>query len=150
MADETTKPARRTIDLRTFDQLLADVAQLRQRGYDTVGQWSLEQVLEHLTQTMLSGLGLPRPVRWLLRPVLWRLLSSRQMPRMPAPASLRPPNVPDPQIFGRFGAMVEQAANLTAPAIDHPAFGRMRTTDWQQLQLIHASRHLSFLLPRPA
>lgn len=145
---------RRSLDLRTFDQLTGDVQRLRDTGYDRVGDWSLEQILDHLDKTMIAGLdgrpGLPRPVRWLLRLVARRLVRTRSMPRVPAPAAARPAPDVDAGVFSRFAATTERAAALPGVTLDHPVFGHFSVYDWQQLQLIHASRHLSFLLPRSA
>ncbi|HEX8323592.1 MAG TPA: DUF1569 domain-containing protein [Tepidisphaeraceae bacterium] len=146
-------PQRRSLDFQNFDQLIADVARLQAHGYDRVGQWSLEQILDHLTRVMQIALdptaGPPRPVRMLLRPILWYLLKTRSMPTMPAPKIVRPPAEIDGNVYARFAAITEQAGHLSGDTIDHPAFGRISVTDWQQLQLVHAARHLSFLIPRP-
>lgn len=145
-------PNRRPLDFQTFDQLTADVAVLRQRGYDKVGNWSLEQILDHLTKTMLQTLdaqkGLPRPVRWLMKPIIANLLRTRKMPTVPAPKSVRPGPTVEPGVEDRFADAIRRSAALTGDRIDHPAFGWMSVHDWQQLQLIHAGRHLSFLIPK--
>ncbi|MDB5326944.1 MAG: hypothetical protein JWM57_2513 [Phycisphaerales bacterium] len=145
-------PDRRPLDFRTFDALAADVTRLRTHGYDQVGQWSLEQILDHLNKTMVSARdarnGLPRPARWALGLIAKRLLRTRSMPTVPAPKSTRPPAAVEDGAFERFSATAKASAALTTPRIDHPAFGWMSVEDWRQLQLIHAARHLSFLIPR--
>ena len=143
---------RRPLDFRTFAQLTADVERLQADGYDQAGKWSLEQILDHLTKTMTMALdpkqGLPRPARWALSLIAKRLLRTRSMPTVPAPKSNRPAATVEPGVFERFAASVEKSDALAGPRIDHPVFGWMSAEDWKQLQLIHASRHLSFLLPR--
>jgi hypothetical protein len=145
-------PSRRPLDFRSFEDLSADVARLQTGGYERVGVWSLEQVLDHLTKSMVlarsTSEGLPRPVRWLMKPIVWRLLRTRQMPTVPAPKRLRPLPTIEPGVEARFASEVEVARSMTGDRIDHPAFGWMRVEDWKQLQLIHAARHLSFLVPR--
>ena len=73
------------------------------------------------------------------------------MPKVSAttPLLVRPPATVDAKVHSRFDAAVRQADDLAGETVDHPAFGRMSVRDWQQLNLIHASRHLSFLIPRP-
>lgn len=147
---------RRPLDFRSYDALLADVARLREVGYDRAGNWELPQIVAHLAHTMdvvsdPATKPMPRPVQWAARTlVLPRFLKRRAMPTgMPTPGMLRAARpASDEAAFALFVAAVDRARAHLGPTLRHPAMGRMAVDDWHQLQLIHAAHHLSFLVPR--
>ena len=144
---------RRPLDFRTFDELAADVAALRERGYDPSGSWTLAQILDHLAKAIdfsRTGAPLSRPMQWALRFIFRHVVRKRAMPRVNAPKVMRPADAPDPtDADARFDAACAWAAGLQGDTIDTPGFGVVSVSDFQQLQLIHAARHLSFLTPKP-
>lgn len=150
--------ARRPLDFRSYDDLLADVARLRERGYDRAGTWELPQMLVHLARTMdvvsdPSSKRMPRPLQWAARrfALPW-MLKRRGMPaRAPMPKLLRPTSPTPPSIDEAMAALeaaISRARALPGATIAHPALGTIALDDWHQLQLIHASHHLSHLVPR--
>src|SRR5690349_111112 len=93
-------PARRALDFRSLDDVLADVERLRAGGYERLGRWDLATTCDHLAkgfEVALDRRPLPLPLAFrLLAPVVggWvfrRLLRTRRMPRgLRAPAPFVP------------------------------------------------------------
>jgi len=151
-------PTRRSLDFRSFDEILADVAQLRAAGYQAAGQWDLATICNHLAKGMEVGLEnkkieVPLMFR-LLAPVFGkmffkRLLKTRKLPeRIKAPA----PFVPDDHCeiessIAQLTQTCERAKVFAGPLAVHPIFRRMTVEEWRQLMLIHSSHHLGFLVP---
>ena len=149
---------RRRLDFRSYDALLADVARLRDQGYDRAGNWQLPQILAHLARTMdvvvdRAAKPMPRPLRWVARRLAlpW-VLKRRRMPTgVPIPPMVRDasPTPPAPDVAAAaLEAAIARARAHAGPTIGHPALGTIALDDWHQLQLIHAAHHLSFLVPR--
>ncbi|HYE19803.1 MAG TPA: DUF1569 domain-containing protein [Tepidisphaeraceae bacterium] len=150
---------RRPLDFRTFDAILADVDTLHSRTYTQLGQWDLATICNHLAKTMEVGLDrkpipIPLTIR-LLAPLLgkWifrRTLHTRRMPTgIRAPLPFRPDSKCDPEpAIAHLKATIARAQSFPGPLAKHPLFGQMTPDQWRDLQLIHCSHHLSFLLPK--
>jgi hypothetical protein len=142
-----------------LDEAVAHARTLRAAGYRSAGRWSLGQACEHLARfTTFSldgfpGRGLPVALQWLLRTTLMNdFVLSRPMPRrMPTLGSLVPPaEVVDADAVDAFAAACRRfdehyaAAGSFAP---EPLLGRIPPQRWKQIHLLHASHHLSLLVP---
>lgn len=147
---------RRKLDFRDFSDLLADVDHLRQAGYERAGNWDLSQILEHVGEGMRTALeGLDHQGPWIIRKllgpiVLRRIISTRRMK-----AGIKVPDwwLPGPThdesaAVDQFRAQVESFQAGQGPMQPHPFFGPMTKQQWQDLVLVHAAHHLSFLVPR--
>ncbi|MGC4030762.1 MAG: DUF1569 domain-containing protein [Tepidisphaeraceae bacterium] len=144
---------RRPLEFQTFDAVRADIAQLKANGYEQAGTWTLAQILDHLARAMgplPAGIKpAPAPLRWFFRLFMKRVVRTRKMPRVPAPRGMKPPPAADlADAEPRFNAALDAAESRPAGEILHPMFGMISVADWQQLQLVHATRHLSFLVPK--
>lgn len=155
------RPERRTLDFRDLDAVLRDL-DLLASGYDRAGNWNLAQVCGHLAEWMRFPIdGFPRPalpirmILWFMRitvgkRMLNEILAKRSMPR--GRPTLRETV---PASTGNDAAAIEQLRQViarfrahTGPFQPSPAFGDMDRETCTQLQLIHCSHHLSFLVPR--
>lgn len=147
--------APRQIVYRNFDDVLADVEQLR-RGYEKKGNWSLAMILDHLTKSMLLPFNdqapwLPPPIRWVARTMIRRMVRSGNYPefKLIAPKVMKPAEtISEQAAYEEFRAAAERINHLTDPTIDIRPFGRLEMADFKQMQLIHAAHHLGFLVPR--
>ena len=91
---------RRTLDFRTFEEILADITHLRAAGYQAAGQWDLATTCNHLAKGIEVGIENQKVevslMLRLLAPLLGklifkRLLKTRRMPdRIKAPAIFVP------------------------------------------------------------
>ena len=152
-------PKRRPLDFQTLAEVQADVSWLVEAGYDRLGDWSLAQVCDHLTLFMRQSLEgfefrLPLPLQWIGRRVALPLtLRRRRMPAgMRSPSSLLPPTTQtgDREAVDRLSLMLDRVSQHGGELEPSPLFGRMSREQWRQIHLIHASHHLSFLIPRAA
>lgn len=147
---------RRKLDFDRFEAVAADIHHLHAAGYMQVGSWDLSRICDHLTRYMRMSLeGFPFAFPWVLRRlvgpailkplVLWKHW-------VPAGAKAPPPLVPEQS--PQESAAVEAAVEMLRRVRNHPGrfapsplFGEMSNSQWRRVHLIHASHHLSFLVP---
>lgn len=141
-----------------FAALREDLHALRACGsYDRAGAWSLGQICDHLTTFMrgsLEGFGFRLP--WYMRlagPLILR--STLQSRRIPAGIKTPPPlmpavesNLQDAAAIDALLAMLDRYEQHTGPMQPSALFGRLSREQWDQIHLIHAAHHLSFITPR--
>ncbi len=157
-------PERRQLDFHSFEEFSRDVRKLRDRGYERAGNWTLAQNCDHLRLFIdfsLNGFPfkLPLPMR-LAGPLLKRrTLSTRKLPTgVKAPPALMPSgnkclalpkdaNV-DSEAANRLIETIDRYLDFKGTPQPSPLFGRIDRETWDQLHLIHASHHLSFLVPK--
>lgn len=153
---------RRTLDIRDFDGLAREAESLCATGYQTVGNWNLSQVCEHLAIVMegsLDGFRFP-PASWfwrrLLGPALIRLtVWTWWMPRglqCPDPSFAPSGQLSDAAAVARFQQACRRVRDWTGSFHPHPILGRVTPDHWRRVHLIHGMHHLNFLIPttRPA
>jgi hypothetical protein len=148
--------ARRTLEFATLDQVMPDVDRLMERGYTSVGKWTLGQVCNHLGKSLAASVdGYPmKKVPWLLRktvaPIfLRRMLRTGVMPEgLKGPEFLMPkPDLDDRAEVEALRAALRLFAGHTGPLAENPFFGRLTRDQVERLNGIHCAHHLSFLLP---
>lgn len=130
---------------------------LRGRAYRRAGRWSLGQNCEHIAKMLEQSIdGFDEKMPWLLRAmsgvVKWMTMRTRWMPSgVKAPASFLPgDSVDDAAGVDRLVAAIDRYVNHAGPMQPSPLFGELSRGDWDQLQLIHASHHLGFIVPDDA
>ena len=155
-------PSRRDLRFESLDQVAAEVQRLHHDGYVSVGKWNLGQVAAHLGDWLSYPMdGFPKPLApirlmlWILK-VTWgkrefkRMLSSGQMkagnPTMPA--TVHDPGTDETESIDRLLATIERFKAHPGEFHPSPVFGVLSRDEALQLQLLHASLHLSFLVPR--
>ena len=152
-------PDRRTLDLRSLDDVAAEVTRLRDGGYTPTGKWNLSQTAHHLTETMRIGIdGDEKPLPWPMRKVVglifrWRVFPKRSMPdgvgTLPrlTPEELE---ADDPAIIDRLLATLAEARDFPGPLPPYPLMDGLKLDEWKELMTIHAQHHLRFLEPSAA
>lgn len=146
----------RQLHCKTFDELHADVMQLRQRGYEQGGAWDLPKIEYHLAKSIVApidgqGPKLYPPATWVARFIIRRMAKLDQYPNFvfPVPKFMRPlPDLQCAQTDTMFDSAIERAKQVTGPTVKTRAFGTLATSDWKGMQLLHASHHLAFLKPK--
>jgi hypothetical protein len=143
----------RKLKFKSGDEVLAEVERLAD-GYEMLGKWSLGQCCRHLTVTMeFSRKGFPFKTPWvihgLLGPIIKRgLFWSGSMPKVSAPAMLVPgPHGADDDAVYKFRREWDTFEAWEKPMAISPLFGKLTKDEWRRVHLIHAQRHLGFLLP---
>lgn len=151
--------AKRSLRFENFDAVLADVENLRARGYRSLGKWDLGQILRHLNAFMRYSLEgfpnrLPGFVGKILRPLfLDRSLKSGRMPGgIPTlRQSVFPPSddAETERAIEDFRALARRLVEETGPTHPSPLFGPLTRDEWRLVHLVHAAHHLGFLTPNP-
>ena len=147
---------RRELDLPHLDGVLREVKHLQAGGYQRVGDWDLSQTCQHLGALIAQSVDgfnfkLPWYVRllgpWLIKRSLFKTRSIR--PGLTAPAPLQPAPDSGQDETAAIADLAEQIKRFIAADTLHPSpvLGRLEPDEWHQFHAIHASHHLSFLLP---
>ncbi|MCC5828542.1 MAG: DUF1569 domain-containing protein [Phycisphaeraceae bacterium] len=142
-----------------FDAMIRHLEQLRDRGYEAAGNWSLGGIARHLRLFMtesMDGFGakLPwflYPIRLLSKSILRRTLADRTIkPGSPTMEHWIPPEGLDDRVeVDALIATIRRYRAHDAPLHASPLFGRLDRETWDQVHLIHGAHHLSFLRARP-
>jgi hypothetical protein len=160
---------RRKLRFESLADLETEVERLAAADVESLGNWTLGQILSHLARVMLIAVGetpirpplMSRLIGFIFRPLLKRWLLESGMP-----AGIPHRGIP---VIGRSKETTSQVAHAgitteeglaeLRSAIDryksaqdfsrHPLFGKRRE-DWDRFNLRHAELHLSFIVPRDA
>jgi hypothetical protein len=148
---------RRQLDFRSGQEVIDEIERLRRTGYVRAGTWNLSQICEHLDKTMRLGLSggdfrMPRVVQATLGKWFFRrsLKKRKMMSGLPSHRSLMPEADEivenEPTIDACIGTIREVEA-FAGPVENYPLVSQVNVNEWRDLMWIHASHHLSFLLP---
>jgi len=153
----STALTRRKVVYADFDALIADVSALRSAAsYRRCGQWSLAGNCEHMGKAIemsLQGTDLKVPL--LLRlagPVMLKITLWRG--KIPAgiqgPPELMPAQgmaTSDVEAADAFLKTIHRYIAFTSELHPSPLFGKLSRAKWDQLHLLHAAHHFSFIVP---
>jgi hypothetical protein len=146
--------ARRPLRFSTLDEVMPEVERLL-RGHTTVGRWSLGQICNHLTSTIVGSIdGFPVHAPWLVRKTIGavvkrRLLATGQMREgVKLPEKFHPqPGLDDRAEAEALRAAIHLYSAHTGDMAFHPMFGVLGRDEWTRLHCIHCAHHLSFARP---
>jgi Protein of unknown function (DUF1569) len=143
---------RRTLQFSSVDEVLADIATLRQ-GYTQSGNWSLPQACWHLnkalTYFMTPFTGVPPVPTEQARQALQQVLAAGKIPgKIDAPETALPPGDCSDADVTKFVETLNRYKTFQGPYAPHRIFGTMTPEQGQRLSLIHIAHHLSFLSPQ--
>jgi len=149
------RPCRRKIDLADLNAVGREVKSLHASGYRCAGAWHLGQIAQHLAMAMnWSVWEFPFRLPWIVRGTVGplfrrRALSTRRLPTgLPAPKVFRvDPDVDEAPAVTALLAAIGTVQAHNGPWAVHPAFNRLTGEQWRTFHAIHASHHLSFLVP---
>jgi len=147
---------RRRLDFKSWPELLADVDRLRQAHYERAGNWDLSQILEHVGEGLRTALrGSDHRAAWIVRKLFGPLILKRILRQRRMKAGIKVPKwwLPGPShdesaAVYQFRSEVDEFQGMTTTPFAHPFFGPLTKQQWNDLVLIHAAHHLSFLIPR--
>jgi uncharacterized damage-inducible protein DinB len=143
---------RRTLQFSSIDEVLADIAALRE-GYTQSGNWSLPQACWHLNASvnhfMAPFVGTPPVVTEQMRQALQQVLMTGKIPdRLDAPEKAVPPGRCTDADVATFVETLQKYNKFSGPFAPHRLFGAMSIEQRQRHTLIHIAHHLSFLSPQ--
>ena len=151
---ETTK--RRNLHFDSLDQAVAEAERLASAEVETCGNYSLGQILDHLSRTMDTVTGKVEPpqpalpLRIVMR-ILRPIMINRTLPsgfKLPAKTqSLLWSSEPVDAGTGlqNWKKSIERYNQVELQP--HPIFGKMTREQHDQIQCRHAELHLSFVHP---
>jgi hypothetical protein len=146
--------ARRPLSFSSLAEVMPEVDRLLE-GHTTVGRWSLGQICNHLTISLIGSVeGIPVKAPWLVRKTLGVVVKRRILATGQMRAGVRIPERfwPRPGLDARAeaealrGALRLYSAH-TGPMADHPFLGPMSRDEWTRIHCIHHAHHLSFVRP---
>lgn len=148
---------RRKLHFADFSQLLADAEYVATHPCQTLGNWSVAQILDHLAVAAnapfdgLEGFKASWFTRHLIVPFIKNNLITKQMSagfQIPREATSL-----IPQANASAQASLEKLRQALArfstelPRYPHPVMGELAFQEWVALTLRHAELHLSFIVP---
>jgi len=147
---------RRRLDFKTWPDLLADIDHLHRAHYNRLGNWDLSQTLDHVGEGMRVAMhGIDHQGAWIIRKFLGPMILKRILKQRRMKAGIKVPQwwLPGPShdesaAIEQFRSEATAFQNLTTPPHPHPFFGPLTKQQWNDLVLVHAAHHLSFLIPR--
>ncbi len=150
----TTNPARRALSFSSLEEVMPEVDRLL-GGYKAVGNWSLGQMCNHLTQSIAGSVeGYPGQAPWLLRKTLGPLIvrgilkTGKMREGVQVPEAFRPkPGLDDRAEAEALRAAVRIFAGHHGPLVEHPLGVKLSRADWERLHCVHCAHHLSFAIP---
>lgn len=154
MAIETRNVVgRREVRYASLDAMLADAERLAGGDVETLGNWTLGQILEHLALIQEASIDgypsmMPAPVRWFVTTFLKRRFLTRGFPPSgpKMKRTLQPETLDEAAALQHLRRATERVRTETRRA-KNPVFGEMTLEEWEQLYLRHAELHLSFVRP---
>jgi len=158
---------RRIIDLETIEGVIAEIDRLLKEDYTQAGQWSLAQICEHcafllegaLDGGMIKLMPLPmRLVTFFVRPLFGGMLLSKFLKQrgfsqgltIPKPLVPTAPSSEDQVQATRLKGLLVRFKAHQGMLHPSPIFGTLTRERWEQLQIVHCSHHLGFLIPSKA
>jgi Protein of unknown function (DUF1569) len=147
---------RRQLDFRTWPDVLGDIDHLHRAHYDRLGNWDLSQTLEHVGEGLRTALrGTNHRAAWIIRRVFGPLVLKRILSQRRMKAGIKVPQwwLPGPShdesaAVDQFRSEATAFQQMSTRPFPHPFFGSLTKEQWNDLVLIHAAHHLSFLIPR--
>lgn len=157
LENRSTTALRRPLAFASLDRVMPDVDRLLE-GHRTVGQWSLGQICNHLTQSITWTVeGFPPLAPWIVRKTIGPIMVRRMLKTGRSPEGIKLPAayLPKPGLDDRAEAEALKAAlwhfaSHTGPLSEHPAAGQLSRADWERFHCIHCAHHLAFVLPIPS
>jgi hypothetical protein len=157
MSATATQKTRRTVRYATLEEFKQDLDALLESGCETIGNWSLAQIVDHLGSTFHVSIdGAPFKAPWFARTFISPFLKNSALikPMRPGIQLGKKAQKYMPKEDVSLEAALEKVSSGLArlehelPVADHPFFGKMASEEWMQLHLRHCELHMSFIVPK--
>ncbi len=144
----------RKLNLKTLDELIHEVNQLHEHGYDKAGQWDLAQCLDHLGKFMTRSVhGFDFKVPFFLK-LFGPYFRKKALKTNTIPSGFKTFPALEPRTDKSEDETIQWFKNIVEEVRQcktfHPSplMGKMDRDTWIQIHLIHSGLHLSFLIPK--
>lgn len=158
----TDKIQKRSVELDSLDDVVAEAVRLLEGGYKSKGQWNLAQTCFHIAEWSRFPMdGFPKPplfVRAIFGIMRMTGMSERMKtnilkngfkPGTPtAPETVgQPDTTSDQKAVEELKTVVERMKTYNARTHPSPLFGDMDRDVWFRVTVLHAKHHFGFLDP---
>jgi hypothetical protein len=147
---------RRTLCYECFDDVMPDVERLLE-GHQTVGNWTLAQICQHLAAVLRRHVDLPastvfNPSDRVSDEAKRRMLETGALPAgIEAPPAVLPEaTCTEREEAEGLRAAIAYYRASPGPVIPHRIFGLLTRDEWDRFELAHLAHHLSFAVPTAA
>jgi hypothetical protein len=147
---------RRKLCYEWFDDVMPDVERLLE-GHQTVGNWTLAQICQHLAAVLRRHVDLPastvfNPSDRASDEAKRRMLESGVLPEgIEAPPGVLPEATRGEREEAEgLRAAISHYRASSGPVIPHRIFGPLTREEWDRFELAHLAHHLSFAVPTAA
>ena len=151
----------RKLDYANLDEMLADVDDLLQYGYERSGNWTLGQAAGHVAEWISFPMdGFPTPpllmrsafrvmrVTGVAQRMAKNILADGFKPGTPtAPVTVPDASYSDQAGVARLRAVVQQLKQFDGPLQESPLFGPLDHATHVRVSLLHGAHHFGFLKP---
>lgn len=151
-----TVQGRRNVSFQSMDDIVADVEKLAASSTSrTIGNWSLDKLIMHLSQTIHGSIDgfktkAPLAIRLIMPFFKSRIINAKELkPGINLPKAAVSAAYPDAGSLQEALDDLRRAVARTKTermTASHPAFGKMTHEEWNTLHLRHSEMHLSFAL----
>ncbi len=151
---DTKSVTRREVSFANLDEVVAFAEHAVQSNAETIGNWSLGQILEHVATVMeksIDGFDIKPALqvrllgRWFLKN---RFLKQGMPPgfqlKGPAAKELLPPEVDPQAALDHLRRAAERLKTETRREV-HPFFGKLDQAESNRINCRHAELHMSFI-----
>ena len=144
---------RRELTFAHLDDVLAEVERLLAR-HETVGQWSLGQICNHLAIGVRLSIEVPPdpsvpPVPEAIRQRFFRAGRFPDGRQVPHPLLLPAPGLDARTEANALRAALARFAASDGPFSIHPRLGTLSKDEWDLFHRMHCAHHLGFAVPLP-
>lgn len=143
---------RREVRYDSLDAFLSEAQRLATTDVQTIGNWSVGQIYEHLARTLDSSIDgdklFPAPMRLMLNTFFKKKFLHKAIPAgFKSPAKFVPATTSVDDGFASLRRAVARQSQVSERAL-HPGFGKLSQAEWNQFHLRHAEMHMSFILEK--
>jgi hypothetical protein len=146
----------RQLDLKSFDDVIAEMRRLQDVGYEKEGEWDLGQTVRHLNGAMVGSVdGFRFKLPWLLQKMIILFYRGKIFRKRGMARGIKTDKVLIPSAEGDVGEAIEQyeadVRRLLAHEGEfhpHPVLGDISREQHIDFHIIHAMHHLRMLRPR--
>jgi hypothetical protein len=153
---------KRQLKFNDFDEMMAEVRSLQEKGYISNGNWNLSQACGHISDWMrfpLDGFPVPplpiKAIMWMMKvtvgPGMRRKILSNGFTggMMTAPETVpKPDAATDQEAADKLQTVIDRVKNFEGELQPSPLFGPMDHETHVKVSLLHAEHHLGYLEPK--
>ncbi len=149
---------RRKLTFSSLNEVMQEVDRLMSGPYVTVGTWSFDQILKHLTEAITYSVGgYPELAPWLIRKTIGKFIARSILKKGVFPNGIKLPKKFEPKASSdpraeaeALRAAINYFSGYTGELSLHPLAEKISRDEWTRFHCIHCAHHLGFVVPTAA